>query len=230
MVKCILCQNQSKKVNADVYKCLICKTHFYPKYKEVQFDYTKEYETTYPGLQEYCQNLIDPFYEVSKRGQPYAGVFNILKKANPDMSVLDVGCGYGYTTWAMRNAGLKATGIDISETSINFAKKTFGGNYFCEDIQKYAERKVKHDLVVAIEVFEHLSYPKEFIKSCMEVSNTLILTTPNLDSAYLQDWFSDKPPLHQACYRLSSMKYIAKEFKLRFHGLLGENIIAIFTK
>jgi len=52
----------------------------------------------------------------------------------PQMSVLDLGCGLGITTHAIRQLGCYALGVDLSERLLTEALRRFGGDFLCADL------------------------------------------------------------------------------------------------
>ena len=77
---------------------------------------------------------------------------------NPS-EILEVGCGEGYVLAALRNAGVSCPmhGIDFSETAIADAKKRVpDGTFAVEDARDVAKAGRQYDLVLMIEVLEHL--------------------------------------------------------------------------
>ena len=53
-------------------------------------------------------------------------------EVSPGMSVLDVGCGPGYVSEAIRKLGAISTGIDFSEKMVAIAKHMFPGIPFAQ--------------------------------------------------------------------------------------------------
>lgn len=75
-------------------------------------------------------------------------------------SVLDVSCGTGYGTDI-----LGASGADIDEESIKYAKKHFKCPFQLCDLEKDFP-KGSWDTVVSFETIEHLENPHNFLKNC----------------------------------------------------------------
>lgn len=82
---------------------------------------------------------------------------NIVSIFRPN-TVLDVGCAYGYLVEALRDRGVNAYGIDISKHAISQVREDM--RQFCnaqdilEDLPN--EFPQKYDLVITIEVLEHI--------------------------------------------------------------------------
>lgn len=97
--------------------------------------------------------------------------------------ILDIGCGNGSFTNFIKEQGYEVVGVEESESGIKFARD----NHDCQFIQgsiynlPYTELEEKFDVVISLEVIEHLFYPKELVKSVKKLlkpNGRLILTTP----------------------------------------------------
>ncbi|MBO5353629.1 MAG: glycosyltransferase [Lachnospiraceae bacterium] len=98
-------------------------------------------------------------------------------------TVLDAGCACGYLVAALRDRGVKAFGIDISEYAIGKARKDIRPYL---NVQSIAEKLPKNfpekfDLAVTIEVMEHL-FPEEGKKAigllCDYADAVIFTSTP----------------------------------------------------
>lgn len=80
--------------------------------------------------------------------------------------VLEVGCGLGYLTFAMRSAGYDAQGLDVSEAAIESALARFGQGYFAGDVVAFSrQNRGMYDVVVISEVIEHVPNVLEILRS-----------------------------------------------------------------
>jgi SAM-dependent methyltransferase len=133
--------------------------------------------------------------------------------------ILEIGSGLGYLTYALNKADYKVIGLDVSQTAVDEAAKTFGDNYICKDLFEYSESNPgSYDIVILTEVIEHVGKPLNFISAIIKLlkpGGRAIITTPN-KSFYPKDviWASDLPPVH--CWWLSegSMSFIAGKLNL----------------
>ena len=98
--------------------------------------------------------------------------FNLENKKTPlkDIKILDVGCGGGLLSEPMCRLGATVTGIDASDKNISVAKihsqKTnLKINYFCSSPEKF-EIKDKFDVILNMEIVEHVEDVNFFLKSC----------------------------------------------------------------
>ena len=98
--------------------------------------------------------------------------FNIVNSKNPlnNLSLLDVGCGGGLLSEPMCRLGAKVTGIDATKKNINIAKNhakknKLKINYVTTSPEKL-KIKNKFDVILNMEIVEHVSDLNYFIKSC----------------------------------------------------------------
>ncbi len=108
----------------------------------------------------------------------------ILRLNNPYAKVLDVGCGNGNNSRQIASLGFDVLGIDISDKTINNAKKLNPyknlrfENIAAEDL----DINDKFDAIICCEVIEHLHVPAPVIKSLknlLKPEGVLIVTVPN---------------------------------------------------
>jgi 2-polyprenyl-3-methyl-5-hydroxy-6-metoxy-1,4-benzoquinol methylase len=82
-----------------------------------------------------------------------------LVLARQPSEILEVGCGEGYVLHALREAGVQCPmhGIDFSEAAIEQAKaRVPDATFAVEDARALANTGRRYDLVLMIEVLEHL--------------------------------------------------------------------------
>ena len=98
--------------------------------------------------------------------------FNIVNSKNSlnNLSLLDVGCGGGLLSEPMCRLGAKVTGIDATRKNINIAKihakkNKLKINYVTASPEKLKIKK-KFDIILCMEIIEHVSDLDYFIKSC----------------------------------------------------------------
>ena len=86
--------------------------------------------------------------------------------------VLDVGCGGGILTEALARCGAQATGIDLSNESIEAAKvharqQGLDIDYRYENIDETASKHAgEFDAITCMEMLEHVPEPKKIIAAC----------------------------------------------------------------
>ena len=108
---------------------------------------------------------------------------NIVSAFSPK-TFLDVGCAYGYLVAALRDLGVEAYGVDVSEYAISQAREDIRAFcYVCnaaEGLPK--ELPQTFDCISTIEVIEHL-YEEDaqpFIKAlCQHTDQIIFSSTPD---------------------------------------------------
>jgi len=109
---------------------------------------------------------------------------NIIQNFNPD-TVLDVGCAMGHLVNALRERGVNAYGIDISEYAISRVQTEIKS--YCKVFSVLdglpCDFPRKYDLLVTIEVAEHL-YEEEgdvYIENICKYSDRIIFSSTPYD-------------------------------------------------
>lgn len=136
-----------------------------------------------------CQELYNEKYYESHLGPEYIRnngweeVFGriadrIIKEFQPK-TVLDAGCAIGFLVEALRDRGVEAYGIDISEYAISKVRDDI--KPYCKVASITEPLQNKYDLIVCIEVFEHLEMDQ--IKAactnlCSSTKEILFSSTP----------------------------------------------------
>jgi ubiquinone/menaquinone biosynthesis C-methylase UbiE len=108
------------------------------------------------------------------------------KKANPQ-SVLDVGCGEGFTLERLRQnkIGHELVGVDFLERAIKIGKKLHPQlSLLPGTIYHIPFKDNSFDLVICTEVLEHLEYPEKALAELQRVTKgTCIISVPH------EPWF-----------------------------------------
>ncbi len=86
-----------------------------------------------------------------------------------DIEIADIGCGGGLICEPLAQMGAKMTGIDASQQNIEVAKthaqeSGLKIDYQNIDIVDFSQKRKKFDVVLALEVVEHVDNIEEFIK------------------------------------------------------------------
>jgi len=89
------------------------------------------------------------------------------------INILDIGCGGGLLSEPMTRLGANVTGIDASSKNINIAKlhakkNKLKINYLCSSPEKLKIKK-KFDVILNMEIVEHVEDINFFINSCSKL-------------------------------------------------------------
>ena len=138
----------------------------------------------------------------------YVGpILNRWLKKSEGKSLLDLGCGNGALTSKIEKLGLKCVGTDFSSSGISIAKKAHPLVDFFQstmDAPLPDEHHGKYDIVMAVEVIEHLLLPRQLFaraKEALKPGGTMIVTTPyhgylkNIMLAFVNKYDSHWHPL-----------------------------------
>jgi len=101
---------------------------------------------------------------------------NILKKIKFN-TVLDAGCGIGFMLNCIKKYfnPVSLTGIDISEEAINICKSIYPNYiFYVKDLQKESLNQ-KFDLIICMDVIEHIENDSEFLKNISSMCNKYFL-------------------------------------------------------
>lgn len=119
------------------------------------------------------------------RGNGWEEVFsrhanNIVRDFNPQKT-LDVGCAVGYFVEGLRDLGVEAYGIDISEFAISQVREDV--KPFCKVQNAKDNIAGKYDLITCIEVLEHMSIDdiKKAIFNMCQVTDKIIFSSTPFD-------------------------------------------------
>lgn len=102
-------------------------------------------------------------------------------------TVLDIGCGNGFSTYQIAKKAKRIVGIDIDSENIIYAKKNFSsGNmdYLNIDIMDYKFNK-KFDVIVLSNVLEHIEDRTELLRKIRTIGNRFLIRVPVIDRSWL---------------------------------------------
>ena len=237
-INCIICDNSKISIAYkdypgyvegtyfDIFNCTNCNTNFIDtenfNEKIYELIYSNENILGYDRYRIYAEQVKltdDPLKLLASLESTYYCVYKFLKHVKPS-ETLEVGCGYGYLTYSLNKRGLKSTGIDLSNSAINYAITNFGDYYYNIGLASYSKTTdKKYDLIIATEVIEHLKNPIEFIVDCLELlkpNGQILLTTPNKDFSKKNGiWQTDMPPVHTVWLSKKSFKFMVNKLGMK---------------
>jgi SAM-dependent methyltransferase len=157
-----------------------------------------------PGYDRYARyarevtRSADPLGTLADAELPYRFAADAVRRLPRDAVVVDLGCGEGYLTFALRQAGFGCVGVDLSETVVARARRRFGHDDWFATPDELAG--IGADLVIALELIEHVPDPVGFLHDTtklLRAGGSVVVTTPNRDAAPADAiWDTDLPPVH----------------------------------
>jgi 2-polyprenyl-3-methyl-5-hydroxy-6-metoxy-1,4-benzoquinol methylase/glycosyltransferase involved in cell wall biosynthesis len=141
------------------------------------------------------------------------------------LSVLDIGCGYGSHLAAAAQRGWKCFGVEVSDHARKTAQERLGGAaYIVESVADLIPHEF--DLILILDVIEHLSSPKELLFSLFSLGaiapkTRIVISTPNAGSVEAtrapEQWRYRHPPSHLVYYRAQTLRLLLA--KLHFTSI-----------
>lgn len=175
---CPLCQSTELHVlseyqHAYLQQCKACQFIFseqIPSDEELERYYSNEYELT---------EFFSPI--TAKRYEEILDRFEPLRKSN---RLLDVGSGSAFFAEIALKRGWEVYGTELTDATISLAEKK-GLNMSKGRLEDVQFEVNSFDLVVCIEVIEHVSFPQSFtseIHRVLRSGGAVYISTPNFDS------------------------------------------------
>lgn len=126
-----------------------------------------------------------------------------LKQVRRAAKVLEVGCGYSGLIGHLVRDGFVYTGWDVSAYIVGEMEKIYPRLEFVQrDIQAVTDVSEEFDLIISLQVLEHLAKPAEGLKnifSALKKDGLFLATVPNPGSKIpLTDWQLD--PTHVSVF------------------------------
>jgi 2-polyprenyl-3-methyl-5-hydroxy-6-metoxy-1,4-benzoquinol methylase len=188
-------------------QCLKCSHHFAnPQLTNIILD-------KYYSLHNSTLYNIDRISNAEKyvlRNQKIVKKIETLKKGG---KILEIGCGLGHLLARFDKQKWDCHGVEPSFIAANFAKENSGAE-IVNDFLNEKTYKIKFDVVILIDVLEHLKNPIELMRliyNYLEDNGIVVLSTGDIDScayqvskyywSYFGSWehisfFSEKSILH----------------------------------
>lgn len=144
--------------------------------------------------------------------------------AQPESSILDVGCGWGNYVNDLREIGFKyAEGVDpFIEKDIQHDSGARVRKLFVEEVQK------KYDVVLSHHSLEHMLDPLASLlgmKSCIKDDGVLILTVPVAEELYRmfkENCYLIQAPQHFFLFSLRSIGILVEQAGLKIEKTIRE--------
>lgn len=161
------------------------------------------------------------------------------------LDVLDVGCGGGLSSVSMANAGCNVTGLDANKRNIDSASKYANSkglqiNYINTTIEEYVQSSEQYDVILCLEVIEHVAHPEEFIRNVAKLvkkGGVVIFSTINrthkayllaiIMAEYVLRWVPRKTHNYSKFVKPSEFANMAQDTSLSLQELKGLSLSPI---
>lgn len=159
----------------------------------------------------------NPLAYLSRQEESYWAVTHHVsarETAGETVKVLEVGCGMGYFSYALRQSGFNVTGVDLSPTAVAWAREHYGPYYECTSLQTLKDQGEQYDVIIVNQLIEHLPDVHLFIAetlSLLSPTGEILLTTPNKSAYPEAEWETDLPPVHLWWFGEKAMTEIAQK-------------------
>lgn len=151
-------------------ECTFIFSREYPEATEISSYYQENYNLT-----RYFSSITKKRYEkLLESFEPY-------RKTN---KLLDVGCGYGFFLEVAKEKGWEVHGIEISKKASDECREK-GINMFHGSLANSDFDSELFDVIISIEVIEHLTDPTVLLKQSnafLRKGGLMYITTPNFNS------------------------------------------------
>ena len=145
-------------------------------------------------------------------------------------TALDIGCGGGFTVNAFRRFGADAHGPDISQNSIDYARRHFPKcTFHCESFDEMARRDVVFDFMFTTELMEHIPGPAGLMKMIAarsKIATVVYVATPDAGHPAvpenMRDWAEICPIEH--------IQWFNRDNMARLFGDYGFDLVKAFNK
>ena len=188
-------------------------------------------------LQYSCAYFTDPANSLEQAQLDKKAHIAAKLHLEPGQHVLDIGCGWGGTALFLnRVAGVKVTGVTLSEEQIKVARERAAAAGVSNDVKfelvDYREVEGQFDRIVSIGMFEHVgaAHYEEFFAKCRQLLKPdgvmLLHTIGKYGKASAPDPFTDKyifpgyhlPSLSQMTAACEKVRLITTDIEtLRLH-------------
>ena len=167
-----------------------------------------------------------PWMEIGEIHYEHLHRYNFAKNFVKNKVVLDLGCGEGYGCLILSENATKVIGIDISQPSIQHAKKKYltkNLEFLEGSIYKIPiEQEHSFDVITCFETIEHVEEQElvfDEIKRMLKPNGLLIISTPNTKS-FTDD---ERSPFHKKELTYEEFVQLLQN-KLQFFKLFNQNL------
>jgi 2-polyprenyl-3-methyl-5-hydroxy-6-metoxy-1,4-benzoquinol methylase len=160
-----------RRGGADIYVCPDCGCMM----ADVSFEHEQYEDENYYTMSRQTHEGIEEEW-----GLRWRHILGRITRIGAGSTLLDVGAGNGFFVWlASHEYSLAATGLEVSNREVQFARDVLGVRLANESVAAHRER---YSIVTCFNVLEHVDAPGGFLSELVqriEPGGILALTTPN---------------------------------------------------
>ena len=119
------------------------------------------------NIEDYYNNFYKELSKLDEAGNTFSKIERFLPILRGDEEFLDIGCGHGGVSSELIKRGHKVSGIEINKDAIE-SLKSKGFEVFHKDISKPLELDKKFDVVMMLDVLEHMFDPYALLKEAKQ--------------------------------------------------------------
>lgn len=167
-----------------------------PSQKALDAFYSKKYYQEYKGVYRSRYPKEEIRYFENKNREKHHIIQKYLKDA--PHSLLDIGCGEGWTLKYFKKLGWTVIGLDFSDFGLKHHNPDCLENIivgdFADSIQKFIHLDRRFDVIWLDNVLEHVTEPLKLLKQCRQLvsrGGVLVVEVPN-DFSVLQQYLLKK--------------------------------------
>ena len=173
-------------------ECRVCGTLVYLKDMPFKQLLVRDDETDFYGKKYWLEHQQDAFgnADIHTRARNDLTERNLhwlkalLKFRLPPARVLELGCSHGSFVVLLREAGYKASGVEMSPWVVEFGQKTFGVPVAVGPIETLDIAPGSLDVIAVMDVLEHLPDPVATMACCLQLlkpDGLLLIQTPQFE-------------------------------------------------
>lgn len=212
--------------SAHLVKCTSCGFVFSKRIPSAQ-ELKSYYDETYDVTRYFSPITRKRYHELLDTFEPY-------RKTN---KILDVGCGYGFFLEVARERGWEIQGVEFSEPAAAHCREE-NIPVHTGEINSARFAPESFDVIVSLEVIEHLNNPLEYLRKNFELlrkGGAMYVSTPNFN-AYLRHRLKEKYdvieyPNHLCYYTVKTLSNVFKKtgFQVRKVQTTGISVTRVKT-